>query len=824
LQEQHRGQPQQQPQQQTQQHGGWQRRQVLGPQQQTSHAAAAAAASPALQQQQISATQPRQAPAAATTAPGATAGTESGSGPQALGVLVLVFGGVVALAREVADAAGAAYSETLLPAATLLWQLAAAVGSLLSVVVVYLLLPLLKTATVLLQRLLQGAGHLLQRLKLQQNDDDEDLGSRLFFYPHQQRLLASARRQLAAACSATGKARAYVTADDAFWYTASYFASKARIDAGAGYGTLAFEGGPEAAPEAVQLYILKDEQDVAGFCAAVRACLGLRHSQLLQCIGAAVDIVPARSLLGDAAGCRPDASLQAQIAAAVGDVHKQGLETAMVVVGCLMMELLQQPASLAAGLQAAATLTSIDNRPSVAAVAAPAPRCLTKWSSRLQLAPRLVAGLQYFDQQLAQLPPSAQPTSTTAAAAAAAGPSWFSRLTAERLAAAVVLDAAAMPPWLKLNPALLLLGQQQQQQRHLHAVHVLMDDTGTAAAAGAYGLAHALADVLLMLLSGASSSSNSTKSTSSTSSSAATSQRRSAEQLQQVLARSRQAAELMSAAEQAALDSAGLQIIQQVLQEVAGILAWQQVASSQQHEQQQQRPAGGIPARTNATFSVAAAEVMHDAEDAAQQDLGGQHNSQQHQVVTPAGAMQNSSAAATPRSGWLHGWWGRQRTMQQQQQVSVSMTDTTSSSGSSRTAGDAGSSSRTAASVYPPAAQPPAAAAHGFDWSHLLHRLQQLADQAAAWQQQQHRKPAKPRSREPPAYFICPVTAAVMKDPVVAADGFTYERSAITRWLQQQGMRRSPMTNKPMETLLVPNHSLRSSIMEWHEQQQQRQQ
>jgi hypothetical protein len=744
-----------------------------------------------------------------------------------LGVLVLVFGGVVALAREVADAAGAAYSETLRPAAVLMWQLAAAVGGLLSVIVMYLLLPLLKTATVLLQRLLQGAGQLLQRLKVQQNDDDEELGSRLYSYPHQQRLLASAQRQLAAACSAVGKASAYVAADDAFRFNAGYFASKARIDAGAGYGPLAFEGGPEAAPEALQLYILKDEQHVAGFCAAVRACLGLRHSQLLQCIGAAVDVVPARSLLGDTAGCRVDASLQAQIAAAVGDVHKQGLETAMVVVGCVMMELLQQPASLAAGLQAAATQTSINNRPSVAAIAAPAPESLTKWSSRLQLAPQLVAGLQYIDQQLARPPPTAQQTSTAAAAAgtsmvgatpvtsaAAAGLSWCSSLTAERLAAAVLFDAAAVPPGLKLNPALLLLGQQQQQQRRLHAAHVLMDDTGTAAAAaaaGASGLLHALADVLFMLLSGASSSS-----------SAVASHGRSAEQLQE-LANSRQAAELIPAAEQAALGSAGLQIIQQVLQEVAGILAWQPSTGSQQQEQEQL--AVGTPART-ATFSVAAAEAMQDAEDAAEQDLGGQHNSQQHQVATPAGAMQSSSAAATPRLGWLRGWWGRQRTMQQQQQqqqVAPSATGITSSSGSSRTAGDAGSSSRAAAAEDALAAQPPAAAAQGFDWSHLIHRLQQLADQAAAWQQQQQRKPAKSCSREPPAYFICPVTAAVMKDPVVAADGFTYERSAITRWLQQQGMRRSPMTNKPMETLLVPNHSLRSSIMEWHEQQQRQQ-
>jgi hypothetical protein len=90
----------------------------------------------------------------------------------------------------------------------------------------------------------------------------------------------------------------------------------------------------------------------------------------------------------------------------------------------------------------------------------------------------------------------------------------------------------------------------------------------------------------------------------------------------------------------------------------------------------------------------------------------------------------------------------------------------------------------------------------------------------ATRKQQQQQKPANPRSSDPPAYFICPITADVMEDPVVAVDGFTYERSAITRWLrQQQGMRRSPMTNKPMGKMLLPNHSLQSSIMEWHKQQ-----
>lgn len=50
-------------------------------------------------------------------------------------------------------------------------------------------------------------------------------------------------------------------------------------------------------------------------------------------------------------------------------------------------------------------------------------------------------------------------------------------------------------------------------------------------------------------------------------------------------------------------------------------------------------------------------------------------------------------------------------------------------------------------------------------------------------------------------------------DPVVAADGFTYERSAITRWLQTSN--KSPMTGCDLKHKeLVSNYGLMSSIQE----------
>ena len=36
---------------------------------------------------------------------------------------------------------------------------------------------------------------------------------------------------------------------------------------------------------------------------------------------------------------------------------------------------------------------------------------------------------------------------------------------------------------------------------------------------------------------------------------------------------------------------------------------------------------------------------------------------------------------------------------------------------------------------------------------------------------------------EVPKHFICPISQDLMIDPVVAADGFTYENRQITQWL-----------------------------------------
>jgi hypothetical protein len=57
----------------------------------------------------------------------------------------------------------------------------------------------------------------------------------------------------------------------------------------------------------------------------------------------------------------------------------------------------------------------------------------------------------------------------------------------------------------------------------------------------------------------------------------------------------------------------------------------------------------------------------------------------------------------------------------------------------------------------------------------------------------------------------CPITLDVMDDPVVAGDGFTYQKSAIEAWLAHSD--KSPVTGKSMDTRITfPNRALRSVL------------
>jgi len=60
--------------------------------------------------------------------------------------------------------------------------------------------------------------------------------------------------------------------------------------------------------------------------------------------------------------------------------------------------------------------------------------------------------------------------------------------------------------------------------------------------------------------------------------------------------------------------------------------------------------------------------------------------------------------------------------------------------------------------------------------------------------------------------FMCPLSRTVFRDPVVAMDGQTYERSAIVKWFKKHPLK-SPFSNKTMpSSILVPNLLLRQQL------------
>jgi len=70
-----------------------------------------------------------------------------------------------------------------------------------------------------------------------------------------------------------------------------------------------------------------------------------------------------------------------------------------------------------------------------------------------------------------------------------------------------------------------------------------------------------------------------------------------------------------------------------------------------------------------------------------------------------------------------------------------------------------------------------------------------------------------PRPMSLPVSTHCPISKHPMIDPVICADGYSYERSNIQRWLRRSN--RSPITNKKMShSFIMPNHALRSTISE----------
>ncbi len=77
--------------------------------------------------------------------------------------------------------------------------------------------------------------------------------------------------------------------------------------------------------------------------------------------------------------------------------------------------------------------------------------------------------------------------------------------------------------------------------------------------------------------------------------------------------------------------------------------------------------------------------------------------------------------------------------------------------------------------------------------------------------------PPAPPGPEVPENLCCPISMELMAQPVIAADGFTYDRASIEAWLAR-GKTTSPTTGAPLaHTMLTPNHLVKSMIAEYQE-------
>jgi hypothetical protein len=70
-----------------------------------------------------------------------------------------------------------------------------------------------------------------------------------------------------------------------------------------------------------------------------------------------------------------------------------------------------------------------------------------------------------------------------------------------------------------------------------------------------------------------------------------------------------------------------------------------------------------------------------------------------------------------------------------------------------------------------------------------------------------------------PEEFLCPITMEVMKDPVIASDGYSYERDSILAWLAE-GKQTSPMTNLPLSNASLTSNRQLKMLIEKHQSQQ----
>jgi len=69
---------------------------------------------------------------------------------------------------------------------------------------------------------------------------------------------------------------------------------------------------------------------------------------------------------------------------------------------------------------------------------------------------------------------------------------------------------------------------------------------------------------------------------------------------------------------------------------------------------------------------------------------------------------------------------------------------------------------------------------------------------------------------EVPLDFLCPISRELIHEPVIASDGFTYERKSITEWFTRCSPNfRSPLSGAKINKNLIENNNLKSQISQW---------
>lgn len=92
---------------------------------------------------------------------------------------------------------------------------------------------------------------------------------------------------------------------------------------------------------------------------------------------------------------------------------------------------------------------------------------------------------------------------------------------------------------------------------------------------------------------------------------------------------------------------------------------------------------------------------------------------------------------------------------------------------------------------------------------------QQQEDENKEGEEQQSQQECEGEEQQVPEDFRCPISLAIMEDPVIVSTGQTYERTSITRWMES-GHDSCPTSGmKLAHRRLIPNYALRNLIRQW---------